>query len=138
HNLDAKAPEYVDFKTKFEVRKDSEGQTLNINVGPLLHQEKTEPVTPPPPTAVVAPPPLKPVDEGPPMPTLKWVAIGAAGAGVVALTVGTVMALSAKSKWNDAQAMNCDSMGVCKTQAGADLVNDAGSKASLSTVMFVA
>ena len=62
------------------------------------------------------------------------VAIASAGAGVVALAVGTIFALQAHSNWNDAKGMGCDDSGVCRTQAGADLVNDAGSKATIGTI----
>jgi hypothetical protein len=68
---------------------------------------------------------------------LRWVGLGAAGAGVIALGVGTVFGLSAKSTWDDAKAAGCDDDGVCPNRASADLVDDARSKATLSTITVV-
>src|SRR5262249_3581295 len=109
-----------------------------VNVGPLVHVEKTEPVTPPPVVSQPNPnPAFVPTDQGPKMPTMKWVAIGTASAGALALIAGTIKAVSAKSTWNDAKALGCDDMGVCRPQAGVDKVNDASSAATLSTVLLV-
>jgi hypothetical protein len=66
--------------------------------------------------------------------TLKIVGLATAGAGVAALVLGTVYAISARSTWNDAKDLGCDGDGVCTTQTGADLVDDAGSKATVATV----
>ena len=136
HTIEAKAPERVDWHSTFDLGKPDEGKTRSLPVGPLapiLRVERVETVEPTRPNPVA---PAPQADTGPRTPVLKYVGIATAGAGVVAIAVGTIFALSAKSKWNDAKDLGCDSDGVCRTQAGVDLVNDANSKAKIGTIGF--
>jgi hypothetical protein len=134
HTLEARAPERVDWQGSFEVTPADEGKTRSVPIGPLPPVPRVAEVEPAPAEtapAVTAAPARR-------TPTLRYVGLATAGAGVVALGVGTFAALSARSTWNDAKAMGCDDSGVCRTQAGVDLVNDASSKATLGTVFFSA
>lgn len=135
HTVDAKASERVDWRGTFELGKTDEGKTRSFPVGPLQPIQRVERADLPPgqtgPETVPITPPEPPK---PPMPTLKIVGLVSAGAGVVALAVGTIFALQANSKWSDAKGMGCDSSGTCRTQEGVDLVNDAGSKATIGTI----
>lgn len=70
------------------------------------------------------------------MPTGRKVAIGVAGAGVVAIGVGAIFGVRASSLWDDAKSHcvngdfdNCDPEGV-------SLSNDARSSANLATISF--
>lgn len=81
--------------------------------------------------------------EGPPPPptftTTRKVAIGVAGAGVVAVAVGSVFGLMAVSKKNDAAA-SCNSNDPKMCQVGGDvsLWSDAKSLGNISTIAFIA
>jgi hypothetical protein len=66
---------------------------------------------------------------------LKLVGLVTAGLGVVGLGVGTVFGISAMGDKNDA---HCTSSSVCMSNADAQKLKDAGSAASLSTIMFIA
>jgi hypothetical protein len=143
HAVEAKAPDRVDWRGAFELGKTDEGKTRSLPVGPLSpiqRVEKIEKIEPPVGPAT----PERPAGPGAPAepttrtPPLKWVGLATAGAGVVAVTVGTIFALSARSTWNDAKAMGCDNNGVCKDPAAVNLVNDAGSKATIATIGITA
>jgi hypothetical protein len=139
HTIDAKAPDRVDWHGTFELGKSDEGKTRSLPVGPLAPIERVERVELPQGTRAENPyVPTRPLEPERRTPTLRYVAIASAGAGVVALAVGTIFALQARSKWDDAKALGCDDNGTCKTQPGVDLVNDAGSKATVGTIGFVA
>ena len=140
HTLDAKAPERVDWHSTFELGKPDEGKTRSLPIGPLAPIQRVEKIEKVdlPPGRTSAEVPKAPVEPPHRTPTLKYVGLATAGAGVVSIAVGTIFALSAKSKWNDAKAMGCDGSGVCKTHAGVDLVNDASSKATIGTIGFTA
>ncbi len=66
--------------------------------------------------------------------TLRWVGLGAAGAGVVGLGLGTVFGLRASSLQDDAACPD----NRCRDQASASTLRDARSSGNLSTVFFVA
>ena len=132
HTIDAKASGRVDWHGSFELGKADEGKTRSVPVGPLQSIERVENLEVPTGPEAVPITPREPPK--PPMPTLKIVGLASAGAGVVALAVGTIFALQARSSWNDAKGMGCDDNGTCRTQAAADLVNDAGSKATIGTI----
>lgn len=136
HTIDAKAPDRVDWHGTFDLGKPDEGKTRSLPIGPLAPIQRVENVQVPEgqPTvdnSTFARVPAEPTRH---WPTLKYVGVATAGAGVVALTVGVIFAVSANSKWSDAKAMGCDDNGTCRTQAGADLVNDAGSKKTVGIV----
>jgi hypothetical protein len=140
HTLEAKAPERVDWKTTFEIGATEAGATRSLRIEPLAPIEPVHVDTPPPPPAPppTPPPPVPVVAKPPPIPPLKYAAVASAGAGLVAGAVGTIFAFSARSKWHDAKALGCDGHGMCRTQRGVDLVNDAGSKATIGTISLVA
>jgi hypothetical protein len=136
HTIEAKAPERVDWKSTFDIAATDAGETRSLPIGPLAPMELVPVDTPPPPDRPRPPPPV--VDEGRPTPPLKYAAVASAGAGLVAIAVGTIFARGAKSNWDDAKALGCDGNGVCRTREGVDLINDAGSKATIGTISFVA
>jgi len=139
HTVDANASDRVPWHGTFELGKTDEGKTRSFPVGPLQPIQRVERVEVPPgqtgPEGVPVAPPEPPK---PPMPTLKLVGLVSAGAGVVALAVGTIFAIKAHSDWNDAKSMGCDDNGTCRTQMAADLVNDAGSHATIGTIGITA
>ena len=140
HKLEARAPDRVDWQSSFEIVAADAGKTRSLPIGPLAPIERVEKVELPPgtPTPERPGPAAAPiVDRSPPTHPLKYIGAATAGAGLVAIGLGTVFALGAKSKWNDAKDAGCDDNGVCRTQAGADLVNDAHSKATVGTIAFV-
>jgi hypothetical protein len=142
HTLEAKAPERVDWKTTFEIVATEAGATRSLRIEPLAPIEPVHVDTPPPPhpesPTPPAPTPAPVVAKPPPIPPLKYAAVASAGAGLVAVAVGTIYAVTARSKWHDAKALGCDGHGVCRTQKGVDLINDAGSKATIGTISLVA
>ncbi len=145
HTIEAKAPDRVDGKSTFEIAATEAGATRHLPIEPLApiqpaHVDKPPPPVvekpqqqPPPPSVVE--PPLPPP---PPRPPLKYAAVASASAGLVAVAVGTIYAFSARSSWHDAKALGCDGSGVCRTQKGVDLINSAGSKATIATISLVA
>lgn len=66
--------------------------------------------------------------------TWRWVGLGAAGAGIVGLGLGTVFGLRASSLQDDAACPD----NRCRDQASASTLQDARSSGNLSTVFFVA
>lgn len=142
HTIEARAPGRVDWKTTVEIAATEAGQTRRLPielVAPIqpVHVAPTPP-PPPSPSAVEPSPPTPVVETSPPLPPLKYAAVATAGAGVVSVAVGTIFAFVARSRWHDAKALGCDSHGVCRTDQGVDLVNDAGSKATIATISLIA
>jgi len=136
HTIEAKAPERVDWKSTFEIAATEAGQTRRLPIEPLAPIEPAHVDTPPPPV-VEKPPPTPVVERPPPTPPLKYAAVATAGAGLVAVAVGTIFAFGARSSWHDAKALGCDGSGVCRTQKGVDLINKAGSKATIATISLI-
>jgi hypothetical protein len=137
HTLEAKASDRVDWHSSFTIETVDAGKTRSVPIGPLVPIERVEKVELPSVPTGPRPSVVPPVEKGPPTPPLKYIALGTAGAGVVAIAVGTVFALGARSKWNDAKDLGCDDNGTCRTQAGVDLVNDAHSKSTVGTISFI-
>jgi hypothetical protein len=143
HTLEAKAPERVDWKSTFQIAATEAGQTRRLPIEPLAPIAPAHVDTPPPtPSPVVEKPPPSPspspvIEQPPPTPRLKYAAVATAGAGGVAVAVGTIFAFGARSSWRDAKAHECDSHGVCHTQVGVDLVNKAGTRATIATISLV-
>jgi hypothetical protein len=150
HVIEAKAPERVDWKSTFEIAATEAGHTRRLPIEPLAPIAPAHVDTPPPPPVVVKPPPPPPptptstptptptpVVEKPPTPRLKYAAVATAGVGGVAVAVGTIFAFSARSSWRDAKAHGCDSHGVCRAPEDVDLVNRAGSRATIATISLV-
>lgn len=146
HIVEAKAPERVDWKSTFEIAATQAGGTRNLPIGPLAPIEPVRPVhVDTPPTPVVEKPPATPatpatalVEKPPPTPPLKYAAVASAGAGLIAVAVGTVYAVVARSNWQDAKALGCDQHGVCRDKKGVDLIHKAGSKATIATISLIA
>jgi hypothetical protein len=143
HTIEAKAPGRVDWKAGVEIAATEAGQTRRLPidlVAPIqpVHVAPPQPLLPPLTPVVETPPPAPVVEKPPLLPPLKYAAVATAGAGVVSVTVGTIFAFVARSRWHDAKALGCDSHGVCRTDQGVDLVNDAGSKATIATISLIA
>ena len=68
--------------------------------------------------------------------TRRLIAYGVGGAGVVAIGVGTVFGLRAKSKWDDARDGHCRDDGGCDL-AGVELTRSARKAGDISTVAFL-
>lgn len=66
---------------------------------------------------------------------LRTIGYGVAGAGVVGVVVGTVFAVNARAKWDEAQRDHCRGT-ICDREGGA-LASDAKSAGNLATVFFV-
>jgi hypothetical protein len=149
HTVEAKAPERVDWKTSFEIAASEAGQTHRVPIEPLapiepVHVDTPPPPGQPPPSPGQPPPPSRPptpspvVEKPPPVPRLKYAAVATAGAGGVAVAVGTFFAFAARSSWHEAKARGCDNHGVCPPPGSAvDLVDRAGSRATIATISFV-
>lgn len=143
HTIEAKAPERVDWKSTFEIAATEASQTRRVPIEPLapiapVHVDTPPtPEQPPPSTPTRTPTPAPVVEKPPPTPRLKYAAVATGSAGGVAVVVGTIFAFSARSSWHDAKALGCDSHGVCHTQPGVDLVNKAGSRATIATISLV-
>ncbi|HEX3763456.1 MAG TPA: hypothetical protein VHW23_32395 [Kofleriaceae bacterium] len=140
HTIEAKAPDRVDWKSTFEIAATEAGTTRSLPIEPLAPIQPAHVDTPPPPE-VEKPPPATPEVEKPPRPPrprLQYAAVASASAGLVAVAVGTIYAFSARSSWHDAKSLGCDGHGVCRTQKGVDLVNKAGSRATIGTIALVA
>jgi hypothetical protein len=141
HTIEAKAPERVDWKTTFEIAATEAGVTRTLPIEPLAPIVPVHVDTPPPPDQPPPPPDQPPpsvVKTPPPTPPLKYAAVASASAGLVAVAVGTIFAFRARSNWRDAKALGCDASGVCRTQHGVNLVNDARSRATIATISLVA
>jgi hypothetical protein len=140
HTVEAKAPERVDWKRTFEIAATEAGDTRRVPIEPLAPIAPAH-VNPPPPAAPDRLSPTAPtsvVEQPSSTPPLKYAAVATVSAGLVAGTVGTIYAFRARTSWREAKALGCDSHGVCRKQAGVDLVDAAGSKATIATISFVA
>lgn len=137
HTLEAKAPERVDWKSTFEIAATETGEPRRVPIEPLPPIEPAHVDTPPPPEPPPPPTPPPPVVETPPIPRLKYAAVATASAGLITVAVGTIYAFSARSSWRDAKALGCDGSGVCQMQNGVDLIDRAGSKATVATISLI-
>jgi hypothetical protein len=137
HVVEANAPNKMSWASRVQI---GQGATVTVDV-PVLGEPTRYPEMPkgkPAPAAPAAEPAAAPVaDEGAdPGRTRRYLGLGVAGAGAVALVVGTVFGLKAKSSWDDAKNGTCDNDGHCTDQADVDKVNDARSAGTISTVAF--
>lgn len=69
--------------------------------------------------------------------TQRWFGVGLAAAGLVAAGVGSVLALQAKSKYDDALANDCDGDANRCSSSGIEQGRSAHDLASFATVAFV-
>lgn len=137
HRVSAKAPGYVPWSTELSAAEAGKTESLTI---PALVAE----AAPPPPVAappVATPPPAAPPPAATQPPDATEESSGArtaglvlGGLGVVGLAVGSVVGLSAKSKWESADCPGT----VCKTADDQASAEDAKSLADGATVAFVA
>jgi len=144
HRIVVSAPGMVTSETSFAV---GEGQRLDVPLT-LVPEAAPSAAAPSAPPAVA--PAGAPVEGGAPPPAAtetaatdagpwRTVGLAIAGAGVVALGVGTYFAIEAKSKNDQSFGAGCGGAdgNVC-TSAGAQVRRDALSAATASTVAFVA
>lgn len=132
HSVVVSAPGYETWRGAVKVGKGEHGR---LTVPPLEKTKGVDAPPPPPRTVETPPPPPPPADDGPPRRWQKPVALGVAGAGLVAVGVGSFFGLRAFSKWSDAEAQ-CPA-DRC-TGDGRALADSASSAATISTVSFVA
>jgi hypothetical protein len=113
----------------------TQGQSATYEVPSLVEVKAPPPEAAKPEPARTSFPPAQ-ADK---VPWQKPVGLGAAGLGVVAIGVGSVLGLSAKSTYDKAFSSGaCDSATKLCSASGQSDVDDARSKATLSTVAFVA
>lgn len=130
HAIDVEAPGKKPFHASV---KTAEGTTPFAI--PELESETTAPAPPPASTepAPMAPAPETPKEASPAMSTRTKVSWALIGTGVVATGIGGYLALSAKSKYHDADAhcppSGCDDVGFAQT-------NDARSQANVATFVI--
>jgi hypothetical protein len=119
-----------------------QAQSQRFDVPPLANADAPPP--PPPPGALSNTPPPSPEEppptiHGDPPQWQKPLGIVLIGAGAVGLGIGAVLGLAAKSKYDGAfSGGGCDSASKTCDAAGQSAVDDAHSKATLSTIMFAA
>jgi hypothetical protein len=121
HVVVATAPGHKTWQTTVEITK--EGQTLTVEI-PALEVQPEAPV-------VGAAAPASPEEA---RRTRLYIAMGVGAAGVVALGVGTVFSLGAKSSWDDSRS-HCNALNECD-DTGFSQVGDAQSKGTLATVLI--
>jgi hypothetical protein len=144
HEVTASAPDFATWKQSVSL---GEGKAETVTV-PELTPKPGEP----PPKVTPDEKPLGSKDtsthvevraqtEEPASPTRKYIAIGVAGGGAVLVGVGLLFGSKASSKFSDAKNL-CGSDLVCDNpmdfQAGQQLVSDARSKATISTITVIA
>lgn len=134
-SIEVSAPGRKTFTTQMTA---AQGQSTKFEVPPLMPLPSAAPPPPPPPPPVSGdhePPGI----HGDPPAWQKPVGLVLVGVGVVGLGVGTVFGLSAKSKYNDAfDSGSCDRSTKQCDGAGQSAIDDARSKATLSTILFAA
>jgi len=86
--------------------------------------------------AVVGPvkPDPKPTTPGESKSNRKLIGIGVLGGGVVLTAVGGFFGIQANGRWGKAKDAGCNDDGDCPTPAGLKLIDEANSKAKLSTI----
>ena len=120
HSVSISAPNKKTYRTTVKIPDDA--STTNLVIPPLAEAEKDAP------PAVVAPV-AAPTPEAPPTPsnTTRTIGMVLAGTGVVAIGVGGYLALSARSKYHDADAhcpaAGCDDIGAKQTEDARSLGN---------------
>ncbi len=141
HLIEASAPKKKPWSTSLDAKDPS--ASLTVTIPPLEDAPDTTPppaatVVPPPASTVVAPPPTTPPPAQPPSGGSSQATIGivVGAVGIVGVGLGTVFALSAKSKYNDSLA-NCStsSPNECM-QTGVDQRNSARTSGNIASVAF--
>jgi len=127
HRVEASAPGKAPFQTTVAVANESDA--VRVSVPALADAPAAEPALAP-----AAPPATSDTGSAESGSGMRTAALVTAGAGVVALGVGSFLALSAKSDYDDAEA-DCNA-GVCPEEAY-EASEDARSKGTVATVVFV-
>jgi serine/threonine-protein kinase len=123
---------------------DQAGNTVTVDVPPLLEKKggAVAPPPPPPPTDTPPPPPVKPPpSETPaPRPWQRPLGIAATSVGAVGLGLGVAFGFMAKSAFNASNAPGggCSAATDVCTQAGLDQRSNAVMKGNVGTGVFVA
>ncbi|CAN5882225.1 hypothetical protein BH11MYX4_BH11MYX4_54860 [soil metagenome] len=114
-----------------------QGQSVKLEIPALAPSGEGTAPPPPPPTTFTEPPTAV---HGDPPAWQKPVGLVLVGVGVVGMGVGTVFGLSAKSKYDGAFADGggCDRATKQCDAPGQSAIDDARSKATLSTILFIA
>lgn len=102
-------------------------------VEPEKPAEPAKPVTPPEPARDSTPPatPDTPASAS----STKYIGIAALGTGVLAVGIGGILGLAARSKYNSAKSDHCSSAGICDAE-GKTLTDDARGLGTAGTVVF--
>ena len=129
HSIAATAPGRRPWSTTVELRADAEVLPLMI---PLLEVDPTAAAAPDPSTA--APSVVEPAGPARSGTTQRVVGLAIAGAGVVAVVVGAVEALSAKATYDDSSP-HCNAANQCDDTGKQDR-SSAISRANVATVAF--
>ncbi|HEX6276462.1 MAG TPA: hypothetical protein VFZ53_25650 [Polyangiaceae bacterium] len=127
HRLEASAPGKAPWQSNVTVKAESDAVRVAVPALADAPPSAVAPVTSPAPSD---PPPQEAASDGS---TLRTAGLITAGAGVVALGVGTFLALDAKSKYDDAEK-RCTN-GVCPPGPYQDS-EDARSQGTIATVVF--
>ena len=135
HVIEATAPK----KKGFSVRVDVVAKQTDARATVMLEDDASARKPSPPPETTPALPPAAP----PPSTehqgggtAIKTIGVVVGGVGVAGLVLGSVFALNAKSKNDEAlQPQNCRTSSLC-TQTGLNLTNDARVSAAESTIAF--
>lgn len=146
HTIEAAAPKKLSWATQIEVKEP--GKTVTVTIPTLKDApveapppaSTTAPPPPPPPTATATPmpsssappPPMPPADDGSGRRTTGLI-VG--GVGIVSIGVGTVFALSAKSKYDDSLKACPNDKNLCTAQ-GVSQRDDARTAGNIATIGF--
>ncbi len=131
HTIEAKAPGKQTWSTERSAGS-SGGESTSLAIGPLVAADET-----PPPRAASTPIAPAPAPRQGGLGGQRIGALAAAGVGVVALGVGTVVAIGATSKNSDSKAHCLSSDPNMCDPTGLSLRADARSAGNLGTAMFV-
>lgn len=134
HTVVASAPGKRSWSKTVQVGK---AERVEVVVPPLEDEALAHASTTPPAggaAPVTEPPQAERSSAG--WPTQRWVALGVAGAGVVALGMGTVFGLRASSQWSDVEA-RCPNA-KCTDPSGPSDVDSARTSGNVSTGLFIA
>lgn len=130
HTIEASAPGKKAITLNVTIPEGPSQQTVKVD--PLVADSSTPNVTPPPENKGEK---KDDVVKEPFLSTGKIVGFSAIGVGAIAIGIGSVLALQAKSAWNDA-GNRCDSNAACDA-TGLQINQDARSKGNVATVFMV-
>lgn len=140
----ASAPDHKPWSITISIQN---GESKTVEV-PRLEKLATEPIShepepatePPagPITQTIGAPPArskKPRSSWVPRSAQAWTAVGLGAVGIASVAVGSYFGLDARRKRNDSRELGCDDT-LCPTPAGLSVLEDARSRANLSTILF--